>query len=548
MKTKSISVMLFFFIVMLLLTSWMPYYRDDYLAGIIWKTPHRLENMGDVLTSLILYYEFHGGRLVSFFCQFVLMLYDKMLFNILNACAFVAMMALMVMHAKREINVLKYPKLIFAAGAFMWLGLFDFGEVVVWLCGAVVYLWTGVLVALFLLPYNLALKGDFIRYNPFLSSIMFFLGLIAACSVENLTITTTLIAILSCAYLYGKKTLKCHLTFGAIGSLFGSLICIFAPGNFQRIIDDEDRGYIFHVLNQIPANLEMLLWALPILLLLVLAYRLLKADLANKLNISSNSKTDAATKNKHLVLLIFIVLTLLSYITNGFFQYSIYNIIVALVLTPLGLTDETTISHFHNTMSGVDEALLYILAVSYIYLKATENLHITKKESDFNKQIKLKDIINNYSEAKYAAILFGISLFNNMAVVGAPSFPGRALFSSSCMLIIGALAFISAKPVYTAIFESESAKPVRISGIILVLFLQIASLAVMRDIYIEDAKRVAIIEKYKDSHAVVYVPKSEIPLYRKVLRHIAYDDYDTGMTRDHISRYYNIRTVKLIEE
>jgi len=546
LKAKSISVMLFFFIVMLILTSWMPYYRDDYLAGIIWKTPHRLESMGDVLTSLILYYEFHGGRLVSFFCQFVLMLYDKMLFNVLNAFAFVAMMALMVMHAKREINVLKYPKLIFAAGAFMWLGLFDFGEVVVWLCGSVVYLWTGVLAALFLLPYNLALKGDFIKYNPFLSGLMFFLGLIGACSVENLTITTTLTAILSCAYLYKKKTLKCHLIFGAIGSFLGSLICIFAPGNFQRIIDDEDRGYIFHVLNQIPANLEMLLWALPIVLLLVLAYRLLKVDLAQKLNISSNSKTVA--KNKHLTLIIFLILTLLSYITNGFFQYSIYNIIVALVLTPLGLTDDTTISHFHNTMSGVDEALLYILAVSFIYLKAAENLNITKKETDFKKQIKLKDIVNNYGEVKYAAILFGISLFNNMAVIGAPSFPGRALFSSSCIFIIGALAIISAKPVYTAIFESASAKTIRISGIILVLFLQIASLAVMRDIYIEDAARVAIIKEHIDSHDVVYVPKSEIPLYRKVLRHIAYDDFDTGMTRDHISRYYNIRTVKLIEE
>lgn len=547
MKTKSIIVMLFFFIVMFLLTSLMPYYRDDYLAGIIWKTPHRLQNMEDVITSLILYYEFHGGRVVSFFCQFVLMLYDKMLFNALNACAFVAMMALMVMHAKREINILKYPKLIFAAGAFMWLGLFDFGEVVVWLCGSVVYLWTGVLAALFLLPYNLALKGDFIKYNPFLSAVMFFLGLIGACSVENLTITTTLIALLSCLYLYKHKTLKCHLIFGAIGSVFGTLVCIFAPGNFQRIIDDEDRGYIFHILNQIPANLEMLLWALPILLVLVLAYRLLKADLARKLNIPPLSRPNPITNNKHLTLLTFLVITLLSYVSNGFFQNSIYHIIVALVLTPLGLTDDTTVSHFQNTMAGVDEALLYILAVSYIYLKAAENLNITKSQTDFGKKIGLKDIINSYAEAKYAAVLFGISIFNNMAVVGAPSFPGRALFSSSCILIIGALALISVKPVYTALFDGASAKTLRISGIILVLFLQIASLAVMRDIYTENAARVAIIERYKDSHAVVYVPKSEIPLYRKVLRHIAYDDYDTGMTRDHISRYYNIRTVKLIE-
>ena len=530
---------------MFVVNSFMPYYRDDYLAGIIWKTPHRLENFGDVLTSLILYYEFHGGRLVSFFLQFVIMLYDKVYFNALNALAFISMMTLIVMHAAREINALKHPKLLFAAGIFMWLGIFDFGEVVVWLCGSVVYLWTGVLAALFLLPYNLALKGKFLKYNPFLSFIMLCLGIVGACSVENLTVTTSLIAFGVCAYLYKKKTLKCHLVFGAIGSLLGTLICIFAPGNFQRIIDDEDRGMIFHILNQIPANLEMLLFMLPVILLMILSYRLLKVHLATEKGLS---KENIASVKKHrFVLLTFVGLTLLSYMTNGFFQYSIYNAIVAAVLSPLGLTDYTTISHFHNTMSGVDEALLYILAVSYIYLKGAEVLHITKAEIAFAKSITLKDIINRYVEAKTAAFFVLLSLFNNMVVMGAPSFPGRALFSSSCIFIMGAVALISAKPAYDAIFESVNGKAIRISGIMLVIFLQIASIAVLHSIYLEDKARVAIIAEHIDSHDIVYVPKSKIPLYRKVLRHIAYDDYDTGMTRDHISRYYNVRTIKLLE-
>ncbi|MBO6305246.1 MAG: hypothetical protein J6M62_09260 [Selenomonadaceae bacterium] len=545
MKTKSLCVLGFFFAVMFVVNSFMPYYRDDYLAGIIWKTPHRLENFGDVLTSLILYYEFHGGRLVSFFLQFVIMLYDKVYFNALNALAFISMMTLIVMHAAREINALKHPKLLFAAGIFMWLGIFDFGEVVVWLCGSVVYLWTGVLAALFLLPYNLALKGKFLKYNPFLSFIMLCLGIVGACSVENLTVTTSLIAFGVCAYLYKKKTLKCHLVFGAIGSLLGTLICIFAPGNFQRIIDDEDRGMIFHILNQIPANLEMLLFMLPVILLMILSYRLLKVDLATEKGLSKENIV--SVKKHHFALLTFVGLTLLSYMTNGFFQYSIYNAIVAAVLSPLGLTDYTTISHFHNTMSGVDEALLYILAVSYIYLKGAEVLHITKAEIAFAKSITLKDIINRYVEAKTAAFFVLLSLFNNMVVMGAPSFPGRALFSSSCIFIMGAVALISAKPAYDAIFESVNGKAIRISGIMLVIFLQIASIAVLHSIYLEDKARVAIIAEHIDSHDIVYVPKSKIPLYRKVLRHIAYDDYDTGMTRDHISRYYNVRTIKLLE-
>lgn len=546
MKTKSVCILGFFFVVMFVLNSFMPYYRDDYLAGIIWKTPHRLQNFEDVIMSLILYYEFHGGRLFAFLFQFVIMLYDKIYFNILNSLAFVSMMILIVMHGVREVNVFKYPKLLFAAGAFMWLGIFDFGEVVVWLCGSIVYMWSGALAALFLLPYNLALKGNFLKYNPFLSFIMLCLGIIGACSVENLTITTTLLALCICVYLYKKNTLKCHLVFGAIGSVIGTLICIFSPGNFLRIVEDNDRGMIFHVLNQIPANLEMLLFMLPVILLMILSYRLLKVDLATEKGLCKD-KTEIVKKH-HFTLLSFIAITLLSYITGGFFQNTLYNIIVALVLSPIGLTDELTISHFQNTMAGVDEALLYILAVSYIYLKGAETLHITKKEIAFAKSVKLKDIINRYTEAKTAAFFIALSLFNNMVVVGAPSFPGRALFSSSCIFIMGAIALISAKPAYSAVFDSLNAKVIRLSGIMLVVFLQLASIVIMRDIYIEDKARVAIIKEHIDSNDIVYVPPSKIPLHRRALRHIAYDDYDTGMTREHISRYYNIRTIKLIEE
>lgn len=525
---------------------WMPLYRDDYLAGIIWKTPHRLESMEDVLLSLILYYEFHGGRLISFLFQFVAMLYDKVYFNILNALAFPVMMTLIVMHAKRTVDILKYPALIFSAGAFMWLGLSHFGEVVIWLCGSAVYLWTGILAALFLLPYNLALKGSFIKYNVFLSSIMFFLGLVGACSVENLTITTSMIAVGVCFWLFKKKELKCHLVMGAIGSCFGTLICIFAPGNFQRIIDDEDRGMIFHVLNQIPANLEMLLYLFPVILLLIISYRLLKVDLAKKRKlIDKNAKTITIIKNKHYVLLFFLVTTLISYMTNGFFQDAIYNAVVAAVLAPIGLTDDTTISHFQNTMAGVDEALLYILTVSYLYLKSVESLHITKKEICNANSITLKDILSNYTETKYAMFLFIISVFNNMVVLGAPSFPGRALFSSSCIFIMGAIVILSVKPVYKAIFEGELAKTLRVGGTITVIFLQFATIIVMYDIHNEDSARVSMIAtQAAEGKRTVYVPRSKIPEQRRVLRHIAYDDFDTGMTRDHICRYYNIRWVK----
>ena len=44
---------------------------------------------------------------------------------------------------------------------------------------------------------------------------------------------------------------------------------------------------------------------------------------------------------------------------------------------------------------------------------------------------------------------------------------------------------------------------------------------------------------------VVTVPPSAIPEQRRILRHIAYDDFDTGMTREHICYYFGIGSVEL---
>ena len=70
--------------------AWMPLYRDDYWAALVWKTGDHLQSMGDVFLSLERYYWLHGGRLVSFFIQFVFMLAGKFWFNLANAAVFSA--------------------------------------------------------------------------------------------------------------------------------------------------------------------------------------------------------------------------------------------------------------------------------------------------------------------------------------------------------------------------------------------------------------------------------------------------------------------------
>lgn len=543
-KLQTGLILLGFFIIMYVANAWMPLYRDDYLAAVIWRTGDHLQSMQDVFYSLERYYFMHGGRLVSFFVQFVFMLYGKFWFNIANALMFVAMLVVMSMHCRRELKFADEPQLILLMGAFAWLGISHFGEIAIWLCGSAVYLWTGFLTAVFLLPYNLKLAGTLPQESWWLAVIMLPLGAVAACSVENLTVTTSLLTLGACYWAHKKGELRIWMVTGVIGSLIGSAVCLAAPGNFVRIVDDGDRSWLFHFLNQIPANLEMIMYMLPIILTMVLAYRLLRLETARRHG--CDVPPPLVGTNRHYVLLGVLLISTVSFFTTGFFANALYNLIVATVLTPLGLIDEVTISHFANTMAGFEEALIYILSVIYVYLTSVKHLGVTKARLKGLTSITWRETLQEFPALRYGAFWLGLAFFNNFVVVGAPSFPGRALFSSSIMFIVGAAVILRIPAVAEPLFSSAGGRIFRRGGALVTAFIVAATLTVLHSIWLEDALRVNYIARQAALGVqTVIVPPSAIPEQRRILRHIAYDDFDTGMTREHICYYFGIGTIKL---
>ncbi|MBR2214400.1 MAG: hypothetical protein IJ849_01420 [Selenomonadaceae bacterium] len=540
----SLAVLFGWFLIMYLANAWMPLYRDDYLAAVIWRTGDHLQDMGDVLYSLERYYEIHGGRLVSFFIQFTFMLWGKFYFNIANALVFALLLPVMLMHCRRDFGWNKEPLALILLGAFAWLGISHFGEIAIWLCGSCVYLWTGLFTGIFLLPYNAALAGNFRSSSALLAFFMLPLGAVAACSVENLTVTTTLLALGISWVAYRRRIMAPWMITGAVGSAVGSLVCIFAPGNFVRIIVDEDAGMIFHVLNQIPSNLEMVMYMFPLLLTLVLAHRILRLQAAKRQGISLPPAESAP--NRHYVMWGFLLVTLLSFCTTGFFAKALENLIVGGLLIPLGFGDSNTLDHFANTMAGFEEALIYILGVSLIYLLSVNRLALHKARIKTLPRIGFRDLLAKFPQLQYGLFLMGLAFVNNSMVMGAPSFPGRALFSSSIMFIIGAVAILRIDAVWAALIQSPGGRIWRRGGVLLTGFIIVATLTVLHSIWQEDAIRVAYIAKEAAAgKVVVTVPPSAIPEQLRILRHIAYDDFDTGMTREHICYYFGIGSVEL---
>ena len=144
------------------------------------------------------------------------------------------------------------------------------------------------------------------------------------------------------------------------------------------------------------------------------------------------------------------------------------------------------------------------------------------------------------------AFFIVLCIFNNLLMMGAPSFPGRALFSSSVMLIAGAVVVLRIPEVRERLFFHDEARIFRRGGACVLAFIIVATLIVLHDIWREDAIRIAYIAREAAAgKTTVVVPPSAIPERRRILRHIAYDDFDAGMTRDHVCAYYGLHTIKL---
>ncbi len=543
-RRKGFAVLLGWFFLMYLANAWMPLYRDDYLAALVWKTGDHIQSLGDVFHSLGRYYMMHGGRLVSFFVQFFFVFLGKFWFNIANAFAFAAMCAVLLMHCRRRLAFADESEMLLVMGAFLWLGLSHFGEVAIWLCGSAVYLWTGLLAAIFLLPYNLADAGRW-RTWPLQEKWMLPLGAMAACSVENLTVTTTALAGWLSYRAFCRGRYEAWMGRGAIGACLGSVVCLVAPGNYVRIEEDNDRSWLFHFLNEIPANLEMVMYLLPILLTVALAWRMLRLETAGR---RGTLPLAVKARGRHRVLLGTLAVVTVSFFTTGFFYRTLEWLVVHGVFFPLGLTEEVLLSHFNNTMQGLEEALIYLLGTGFVYLSGCRAFGLTKSRmAALGSRASARAVMADFPELRYAAFFVLLCLANNLLMLGAPSFPGRALFSSSVMLIMGAVVVLRIPVVRERFFDRPEGSVFRRGGILILGFVVVATLGVLHSIWQEDAVRIGYIAGQAAlGEKVVSLPPSAIPERRRVLRHIAYDDFDAGMTREYVCAYFGIDDIRLV--
>ncbi len=224
----------------------IPFMMDDlwYLTKLSTDTP--ITNLSDIIESQVWHYHQWGGRSMTHGLLQVVLLMGETAADILNV---LVMFALGFIICKVADVKGKYALLcgVFAAIS-MLLGLnANWKMSMFWQSGSVNYLYSTPLILLFLHCYFRRLQGDLGKKtmgNIFLGIAMVFLGVFVGWSNENMGPTAWILSLIVIYMVWKEeKKLPLWMIVGNIASLFGSVMCIAAPGNFVRSSQAPDSEY-----------------------------------------------------------------------------------------------------------------------------------------------------------------------------------------------------------------------------------------------------------------------------------------------------------------
>ncbi len=146
------------FLVMLVLTALTPMLADDYSYCFSWADNRRITSPLQIPASMAVHRQLTNGRVVAHALVQLILLAPKAVFSVLNACLAVFLFLLFARYTRAEND--KRRLLLLLLGALLLFNeLPAFGQVVLWLDGAVNYGWGMVFFLLFLLPYAEAFLG-----------------------------------------------------------------------------------------------------------------------------------------------------------------------------------------------------------------------------------------------------------------------------------------------------------------------------------------------------------------------------------------------------
>lgn len=541
-------ILVLLFAYMLMLNYFMPLHRDDFEYSLIWNTDIRIGSFHDVFESLYRHYMQHGGRMTDYLVNDTLAWWGKAWFNPLNAFLYTYLMVLIYWHSKRAITWRFNPYILSMIIVFAWFGLPDWALTNVWMNGSCVYLVSSALIFSMLLPYHMNLVDRAMFKDGYLAAlVMLLFGVLAAWTIENTAASMNLLILLACIYAYKKHKLQKWMLGGFAGSCFGFFMLIASPGNFVRSAATNS-SWLIKIGNQFAAGGQIFLGVLPLFMLMVLCWRILLIDYAKYKGLYRQNNTVEIGLGMDNVAKIFLALIMLiSVLSTSFVSKWMTNLVAFKILEPLGLyKGERMFEQLANTLSGVEELVLYLLVVTQLFNYVYMQLGLRRKDvKDYALQTTKKEIVRHYPALQFLVGMLAIGLLNNLIMLASPLFPARAGFGTVVFFMIGVMSMCHIPLVKQTLFVQPAYKKFMAVALFL-LFVPMATVVGYRYgvLHYEDSARMRMVEQaYLQGESVVIIPR--VSIGTSVLRHVFFSELDNGISRGGLLRYYKLQELHL---
>lgn len=226
-----------------------PYMSDDYFYKI---EVQQANSFLDLLKQQYGEYLSNSGRVIGQFNVRLSLVFDKQIFNVINSLMFVALMCLMYANIKRKKKYDLFVLLLILV--FLWRFAVDFGQTMLWICGACNYLWGSVIILGFVTFFRHLLGRAEMQKHPAMTAIgTFFFAVAAGWCNENTSGGGLLLVLffgLNFWWDRRKEKRKAFYPFmgtAVLGMCCGLLGMVTAPGvrsRSQVMREDEYTGFV----------------------------------------------------------------------------------------------------------------------------------------------------------------------------------------------------------------------------------------------------------------------------------------------------------------
>ncbi len=233
------------FMFIYLLNRLYPIFGEDWDYSYFWiptnDHPDRIQSIAGIIRSQYNHYLYWGGRNIAHgLDQFLLMLGERW-HDILNSLAFITLCLAIykIANKKNQTNTCVFIAIFLA----LWFLQPTFFMDVLWLTYSANYLWTTMIIVLFVYPYYSYYRSNKSK-NSFLQAILFLpFGIIAGWTNENMgpALLLLVIGFILLIKFDNKERIPYWAITGLIGAIAGYIILFTAPGNYVRL-EDSDSG------------------------------------------------------------------------------------------------------------------------------------------------------------------------------------------------------------------------------------------------------------------------------------------------------------------